>query len=345
MTFTDVIDLVAATLDRPDLVQRARFTKGTQSARMRLLSNFDYTIWGRKYTAYAADNITMTTCAVQATNTFCFYVITTDQSAQFTITKGTETTTDTCLLPAVLPAGQKAVSAFKIRTTSPATFQCGVTDLGAANISYMFYDFDCGAVADFVRSAIRKLEREYNFRCMKIRTSVAISKDDYEIANPIPRYKQLISAYCVNSGGVRSQLEKTSISKALLMYPNATDSGVPRFIVDIAYGETSTTPDAVPTHTFMLRPKPDADYTLDIYAYQYSAQLDFARYNTNWWTDTVPEIVLLGALVNAEPYVMNDPRVTLWKSLYAEQVKRLIDSEIDEEFKGSSQEIMSEYAI
>jgi len=74
--------------------------------------------------------------------------------------------------------------------------------------------------------------------------------------------------------------------------------------------------------TLMVAPAPDTTYTLDM---TYLAALDTlnATNTSNWVLASHPDIYLFGSLVEAEPYVMHDARVPMWKSRLDESLEEL----------------------
>lgn len=204
---------------------------------------------------------------------------------------------------------------------------------------------DLSAVTgDLVNQAMHMLERgifqrsdgllmRHSFKCMKARTTTALTSGTHTITNPFPRYKELLNAHIVDSTGYRYPvLQRESLDDALAKYPNLTaTTGRPLIITEIPGVEASLTPDITPTLSLLLRPTCDAAYTLDMTAYQYSPDLDGVTYTTNWWTQNAWEILLYGALIQAEAYLMNDPRIMMWQAFYDKAVAGLVMSEKKEE--------------
>lgn len=77
----------------------------------------------------------------------------------------------------------------------------------------------------------------------------------------------------------------------------------------------------------LVRPTPDQTYTYDMGFYAYSDEL-VNDSDTNWWTDNAWEVLLYGALAQAEPYLMNDPRIATWKGLYESALQKLAKAEL-----------------
>lgn len=112
----------------------ALLAEGTNANTIKTTNAVTYTINGVNYTKAATDNIAMTACAQQATDTYCLYLVSIQADGDVVITKGTEVATDTAVLPAI-PASEAPLGYIKIATASGATFTSGTTDLGAANVT------------------------------------------------------------------------------------------------------------------------------------------------------------------------------------------------------------------
>lgn len=62
---------------------------------------------------------------------------------------------------------------------------------------------------------------------------------------------------------------------------------------------------------------PDVTYTIK---YHYLKKWDIENDSTNWLLTNYPDVYLYGALAEAEPYLWNDERIAIWKSLFIEAV-------------------------
>jgi len=65
-----------------------------------------------------------------------------------------------------------------------------------------------------------------------------------------------------------------------------------------------------------------SDHTVKMH---YFAKLDLATDLTNWLLTNYPDAYLYGALAEAELFLLNDARVPVWKSLFAEVMQELND--------------------
>jgi hypothetical protein len=72
------------------------------------------------------------------------------------------------------------------------------------------------------------------------------------------------------------------------------------------------------TNAFEFLPTPGAAYAA---SHLYYTAIDLTT--TNWLLTSHPDIVLYGALCEAEPYVMHDERLPMWKAKYDEALASL----------------------
>lgn len=83
----------------------------------------------------------------------------------------------------------------------------------------------------------------------------------------------------------------------------------------------------------------DAPVQVDMYHYE--GPVDSVNYQTNTLQDAYPAY-LYGALSHAEGFLMNDPRIALWKSKFEECLGQLNGTKTDADL-GSVMEVMSAY--
>lgn len=79
-----------------------------------------------------------------------------------------------------------------------------------------------------------------------------------------------------------------------------------------------------------LGPVPNAVIQLEAGVFENVPYLSDAN-TSNWWLANVPDALLYGALIHAEPYLKNDPRVETWKAMYARAVETI--DMLDEQYR------------
>ena len=339
-TYTDILTDLArfiTEVNNVNIVQMCGLREGTATVTLKTTQQIVYYLFNKQITIAPTDNIVMTACNVQAVDTFCYYLVSANLAfiPAIIVTKGID---DTNVLPTT-PWGNVPIAAFKVTTDISTTFTSGTTDLSAAGFTVEYFDLDVGIATKLLNQAMRGLERKVNFRGMMVRVEYSLaSAFATAFDNPIPLYKQLLQeggAYGVDALGVRYTMNKQSIDEVEGAFMD-TQSGPPQLIAEIPKAELLLTPDAIPNLQFLIRPIPDAEYTVILTGYQYSPYLDGVIYDQNWWTTYHSDVLLFGALVQAEMYLKNDSRIPVWKEMYNEKLGDLVVAESEEMYSGSS---------
>lgn len=84
---------------------------------------------------------------------------------------------------------------------------------------------------------------------------------------------------------------------------------------------------------FEFAPVPDFAYTLQMLYYAKPDALSDSN-PSNTFLANCPDALLYGALVEAEPYLMNDARTELWTNLYRAAINNLNTSDDEAEYSG-----------
>jgi hypothetical protein len=133
-------------------------------------------------------------------------------------------------------------------------------------------------------------------------------------------YLELKYAYINTSPKVF--LERTTPETIYVTYRSVNSSGKP---TDIAREGSN----------FIFGPLPDSDYAVAGIYYALPALLS-ASNTTNWFITNAPDVLLYGALLEAQPFLMNDKRIPVWEQMLAQSIA-LVKRESDREnFSGST---------
>ena len=157
-------------------------------------------------------------------------------------------------------------------------------------------------IPDFIELAQAKLNRDVRVPQMLTRSDLATIDAQYET---------------VPTGWLESQrysLLTTPVHQLKYLTPEEMDYNR-QFL-----GGTTGKPlyFSVVADSFEFLPTPDGTYAA---SHTYYTALDLTT--TNWLLTSHPDVVLYGALCEAEPYVMHDERFPLWKSKYDEALASL----------------------
>jgi len=66
---------------------------------------------------------------------------------------------------------------------------------------------------------------------------------------------------------------------------------------------------------FQLKPIPDSTDTVEIAYFKKLTALSDSN-TTNWLTSNAPDLLLYGSLIEAEAYLVDDPRIAIWKAAF-----------------------------
>ena len=132
-------------------LSKAGLAEGTNTITIKIAApngaGVDFGVAGLAYHKADTDNIAMNALAVQAVSSSCLYLVQITGANAVSLKKGNE------VLTADLTAGKNnlqwpfpdadnvALGGIKVVTDATATFTCGVTDLGAGNVTDTYYDF------------------------------------------------------------------------------------------------------------------------------------------------------------------------------------------------------------
>lgn len=85
--------------------------------------------------------------------------------------------------------------------------------------------------------------------------------------------------------------------------------------------------------TIELAPYPDSAYSIKMLYYKKPTALSDANTSNEFLVNT-PDALLYGALMEAEPYLMNDARTQVWASMYQQAITNANDSSDAAEYSG-----------
>ena len=107
-------------------------------------------------------------------------------------------------------------------------------------------------------------------------------------------------------------------------------------------GSSSGTPEVytIMTNEVQLGPKPDSIMTMEMLFYKRVTALSGSNTTEQMLTEN-PAIYLYGALMEAEPFIMNDERVGLWAQGFSQAVQALQEQDNKDRHSGSALRVMN----
>lgn len=191
------------------------------------------------------------------------------------------------------------------------------TDLKATIASYLARSDLTAQIPDFIQLAETRLRRELRIRQMlKVVTTDTVAGDStVELPSDYLQMRDLhMNTNPVQTLGYQSPSN-------FYRNTNAAISGVPLQYTVLA-------------QEFQLAPIPDGIYTLQMIYYATPPYLTTSN-TSNVFLANCPDLLLYGALGEAESYLMNDPRLQTWAALYDRSLSALTISDDSGEFGGS----------
>lgn len=176
------------------------------------------------------------------------------------------------------------------------------TALQAAIASWLNRSDLTSAIPDYITLAESIIRREVESQNVTRNAAVSISAG----VNLLPADVKRPIAIFLTDAGVKRSLELVTFDQFGELQKDYPGSGVPRYAV--VYFQAGSTP------TIEVLPSPSAAYTAELL---YEPKLDpLATTNTNWLLTDHPDVYLYGALVEASPYLRDDPRVPVFQQRF-----------------------------
>ena len=198
--------------------------------------------------------------------------------------------------------------------TGYSSLQTAVTDwLAKGNLNSF--------VPNFIQNWEEKFYRQpKNYgRWMEFSFSLTIASD----VIPVPAdYLNLKYAYV--NGSPSARLDRMSLNQTYGRFPRGAAPGFPEWI-------------SRDGANFVFGPEPDSDYTIKgVYWAKPTLLRSFAAdAAAHWIILNAPDLVLYGALLEAEAFIKNDGRLQVWQGFYDRALENYRDLFSAEENSGS----------
>jgi len=185
-------------------------------------------------------------------------------------------------------------------------------------------------IPDFITLAEARLNRDLRIRPMEVRSSMETTAGQ--------RYFNLPGGYLQMRN---MQINSNPITPLEYITPE---------MLDRLYGSDTTGKPKAYTligDEIQLAPIPDSDYTVEMAFYEKFTPLGDGTSGTvtsNWLTLNAPDVLLYGALLEAEPFIKNDERIALWLNAYNGAVKKIQDADARDRHSGSAMRIRNIYS-
>jgi hypothetical protein len=190
------------------------------------------------------------------------------------------------------------------------------TDLQASVAGYLGRNDLSAVIPDFISFAETRLARDLRTRLMLKTATAPTVAADARVALPTD-FLEIRDLFV--QGNPRMPVTYLSPS-AFTRDARADESGLPVFYTVLA-------------QEFQFAPQPDTVYTLEILYYAKPPVLSNSV-ASNVFLANYPDALLYGALIEAEPYLINDVRSQTWATLYDRAIRNISDADQGGEYSG-----------
>ena len=185
-------------------------------------------------------------------------------------------------------------------------------------------------IPDFIALAEARINRELRIRPMEVRSTMYTTADQ--------QYFNLPGGY-IQMRNIQLNTNPTTpleyITPEMLdrLY-GSTTSGKPRAYTLIG-------------DEIQLAPIPDSAYQVEMAFYEKFTPLGDGSAGTvtsNWLTANAPDVLLYGALMEAEPFIKNDERIPVWLNGYSNAINKLQQQDQRDRHSGSAMRVRNIYS-
>ena len=177
----------------------------------------------------------------------------------------------------------------------------------------------------FVKQAEQRIYNTVQFPSIRKNMTGVVSTTTTYLSAP-DDYLATYSLAVIDADGNYEYLLNKDVNFIRQAYPKATDTGLPKYYA--LFGPTVSGSTITNELTFILGPKPDANYTVELHYYYYPQSITVAPY-TSWLGDNFDSVLLYGSLVEAYTYMKGEnDMMALYNGKYQEALalaKRLGD--------------------
>jgi hypothetical protein len=176
----------------------------------------------------------------------------------------------------------------------------------------------------FVKQAEQRIYNTIQFPSLRKNMTGVVSTTTPYLSAPSD-YLATYSLAVVDSNGEYQYLLNKDVNFIRQAYPSPSDVGLPKYYA--LFGPTVSSSTISTELSFMVGPKPDANYTVELHFFYYPESIVTA--STTWLGDNFDTVLLYGSLVEAYTYMKGETdMMALYDGKYKEALglaKRLGD--------------------
>ena len=152
----------------------------------------------------------------------------------------------------------------------------------------------------FVQQAEQRIYNSVQFPSLRKNVTGTVSSTSPYLSAPSD-YLASYSLAVIDADGNYEFLLNKDVNFIRQAYPSASDTGLPRYYA--LFGAQTNAPDEL---SFMLGPKPDATYRVELHYFFYPESISVAPDGQTWLGDNFDSVLLYGSLVEAYAYMKGD---------------------------------------
>ena len=176
----------------------------------------------------------------------------------------------------------------------------------------------------FVQQAEQRIYNSVQFPSLRKNMTGVVSTTTPYLSAP-DDYLATYSLAVIDASGNYEYLLNKDVNFIRQAYPSASDVGLPKYYA--LFGPTVSSSSISNELSFILGPKPDVNYEVELHFYYYPQSITTA--NTTWLGDNFDSVLLYGSLVEAYTYMKGESdMMQLYNQKYMEALalaKRLGD--------------------
>ena len=155
----------------------------------------------------------------------------------------------------------------------------------------------------FVTQAEQRIYNSVQFPSIRKNVVGVVSTTTPYLSAP-DDYLASYSLAVIDANGEYEYLLNKDVNFIRQAYPKASDIGLPRYYA--LFGPTVSGSTITDELTFILGPKPDANYTVELHYYYYPESITVAADGRTWLGDNFDSVLLYGSLVEAYTYMKGE---------------------------------------
>ncbi len=155
----------------------------------------------------------------------------------------------------------------------------------------------------FVQQAEQRIYNSVQFPSIRKNVTGVVSTTSTYLSAP-DDYLATYSLAVVDADGNYEYLLNKDVNFIRQAYPSPSDTGLPRYYA--LFGPTVSGSTITDELTFILGPKPDANYTVELHYYYYPESITVAADGRTWLGDNFDSVLLYASLVEAYTYMKGE---------------------------------------